>query len=68
MTVPLLVFYTQSIYTAHMNPKDIEDIIIQKDSNGNILTHGDSIILIKDLDTKENSLVIKQGSKAKIFG
>ncbi len=36
-----------------------------KDSNGNILTSGDSIILIKDLPLKGSSIVLKKGSKAK---
>jgi protein PhnA len=42
-----------------------EDIIIQKDSNGNILSNGDSITLIKDLKLKGSSIVIKKGTKAK---
>jgi protein PhnA len=42
-----------------------EDVIIQKDSNGNILAAGDDIILIKDLKLKGSSTVIKKGTKAK---
>ncbi len=38
---------------------------VVKDSNGNILADGDSIILIKDLKLKGSSSVLKQGSKAK---
>lgn len=38
---------------------------IVKDSNGNVLVDGDSIILIKDLKLKGSSTVLKKGSKAK---
>lgn len=47
-----------------MNEED-EDVIIQRDANGNILANGDSIVLIKDLKLKGSSTVIKQGAKAK---
>ena len=36
-----------------------------RDSNGNLLAEGDSIILIKDLKLKGCSTVLKKGSKAK---
>ncbi len=42
-----------------------DDVVVQKDSNGNILENGDSIILIKDLKLKGSSTVIKKGTKAK---
>ncbi|TNG94283.1 zinc ribbon domain-containing protein YjdM [Testudinibacter sp. TR-2022] len=41
------------------------DEFIVKDSNGNQLQDGDSVILIKDLKVKGSSLVLKKGSKAK---
>ncbi|MGR6982197.1 zinc ribbon domain-containing protein YjdM [Testudinibacter sp. P27/CKL/0425] len=45
---------------------DSGDEFIVKDSNGNILQDGDSVILIKDLKVKgSGSLVLKKGSKAK---
>jgi protein PhnA len=47
-----------------MNEED-EDVIVQRDANGNILANGDSIVLIKDLKLKGSSIVIKQGAKAK---
>lgn len=47
-----------------MQEKD-EDVVVQKDSNGNILANGDDIILIKDLKLKGSSTVIKKGTKAK---
>jgi protein PhnA len=48
-----------------MNDDETEEEIIQKDSNGNILTQGDSIILIKDLKLKGSSTVLKKGTRAK---
>ncbi|MDY4594870.1 MAG: zinc ribbon domain-containing protein YjdM [[Pasteurella] aerogenes] len=36
-----------------------------KDSNGNVLQDGDSVILIKDLKVKGSSIVLKKGTKAK---
>lgn len=36
-----------------------------KDSNGNILNDGDSVVVIKDLKVKGSSSVIKQGTKVK---
>lgn len=36
-----------------------------KDSNGNILTDGDSVTVIKDLKVKGSSNPIKQGTKVK---
>lgn len=36
-----------------------------KDSNGNILNDGDTIVVIKDLKIKNSNNVIKQGTKVK---
>lgn len=52
------------VYTDFMDNED-EDVVIQRDANGNILANGDSIILIKDLKLKGSSTVIKKGAKAK---
>ncbi len=41
------------------------DEFIVKDSNGNLLQDGDSVILIKDLKVKGSSTVLKKGTKAK---
>jgi protein PhnA len=38
---------------------------IVKDSNGNVLTDGDSITVIKDLKVKGSSSVLKAGTKVK---
>ncbi|ACA31343.1 zinc ribbon domain-containing protein YjdM [Histophilus somni] len=42
-----------------------EDQLIVKDSNGNILTNGDDVLLIKDLKLKGSSEVLKKGTKYK---
>ena len=39
-----------------------ENKIIHRDSNGVILEHGDSVVLIKDLKVKGSSMVAKQGT------
>lgn len=39
--------------------------LIVKDANGNLLTDGDSITVIKDLKVKGSSLVVKVGTKVK---
>ncbi|APC91476.1 MULTISPECIES: zinc ribbon domain-containing protein YjdM [Francisella] len=41
------------------------DKLVVKDSNGNFLTDGDSITIIKDLKLKGSSQVIKVGTKVK---
>lgn len=42
-----------------------EEARLVKDSNGNILADGDTVILIKDLKLKGSSQVLKGGSKSK---
>lgn len=42
-----------------------EDIKIVKDSNGNVLKDGDSVIVIKDLKVKGSSSDLKRGTKVK---
>jgi protein PhnA len=36
-----------------------------KDSNGNILSEGDSVTLIKDLKVKGSSITLKRGTRVK---
>lgn len=43
---------------------DDDDALVVKDSNGNLLQDGDSVVLIKDLKVKGGS-TLKMGSKAK---
>ncbi|GEC71259.1 phosphonoacetate hydrolase [Flavobacterium flevense] len=42
--------------------EDDENKIVHRDSNGVILEHGDSVVLIKDLKVKGSSMVAKQGT------
>lgn len=42
-----------------------EEEIVVKDSNGNILNDGDSVLIIKDLKVKGASSPIKKGTKVK---
>jgi len=41
---------------------DQEDKVVHKDSNGNILLDGDSVVLIKDLDVKGANFTAKRGA------
>ena len=43
---------------------DDEGLVV-KDSNGNLLSDGDTITVIKDLKVKGSSLVVKVGTKVK---
>src|SRR4051812_13645626 len=38
---------------------------VVKDSNGNVLSDGDSVVLIKDLKVKGSSITLKVGTKVK---
>jgi len=42
--------------------KDKSKELVHRDSNGNILQAGDSVVLIKDLKVKGSSMVAKQGT------
>lgn len=42
-----------------------DDSPVIKDSNGNILNDGDSVVVIKDLKVKGSSSVVKVGTKVK---
>ncbi|MGM0165675.1 PhnA protein [Enterococcus sp. AZ135] len=44
---------------------EIEEGLVVKDSNGNLLQDGDSVTVIKDLKVKGASGAIKQGTKVK---
>jgi protein PhnA len=44
-------------------PESEDDAI--RDSNGNILQSGDTVVVIKDLKVKGSSLVVKGGTKVK---
>jgi protein PhnA len=42
---------------------DAEAVV--KDANGNVLSDGDAVVLIKDLKVKGSSITLKQGTKVK---
>ncbi len=42
-----------------------DDNVVVKDSNGNVLSNGDSVTVIKDLPVKGTSTVIKRGTLIK---
>lgn len=49
------------------NPEEVEEPngLIVKDSNGNLLANGDSVVVIKNLPVKGASYPIKAGTKVK---
>ena len=51
-------------WTMGESVQDVSGLVI-KDSNGNLLTDGDTITVIKDLKVKGTSLVVKVGTKVK---
>ena len=44
---------------------DGNDETLIKDSNGNVLSDGDAVVLIKDLKVKGSSITLKMGTKVK---
>lgn len=42
-----------------------ESELVVKDANGNVLTDGDAVVVIKDLKVKGSSSVVKVGTKVK---
>jgi len=47
------------------NPDEIDESSLIKDSNGNVLNDGDTVIVIKDLPVKGAPKPIKAGTKVK---
>jgi protein PhnA len=43
----------------------VDEVKVIKDANGNVLTDGDTVTVIKDLKVKGSSLVVKVGTKVK---
>ncbi|MBB6445342.1 zinc ribbon domain-containing protein YjdM [Bacillus benzoevorans] len=48
-----------------LDSENTEDIKIVKDANGNVLSDGDTITIIKDLKVKGSSSTLKQGTRVK---
>ncbi|MEZ4817422.1 MAG: PhnA domain-containing protein [Flavobacteriaceae bacterium] len=53
---------TQEWAAAAGDAKDKTHAVVHRDSNGNILEAGDTVVLIKDLKVKGTSMVAKQGT------
>ena len=47
------------------NNEASDDVLVVKDSNGNILSDGDTVTIIKDLKVKGASSALKKGTKVK---
>lgn len=52
-------------WSQQVESENNEEQQIVKDSNGNILTDGDAVTVIKDLKVKGSSSTLKQGTKVK---
>jgi protein PhnA len=52
-------------WTLESENENSEDQMIVKDANGNILSNGDTVLIIKDLKVKGSSSDLKQGTKVK---
>jgi protein PhnA len=53
-------------YEWRMTETNIEEAhVVVKDANGNVLSDGDAVVLIKDLKVKGSSINLKQGTKVK---
>ena len=52
-------------WSQQVDSENNEEHHIVKDSNGNILTDGDAVTVIKDLKVKGSSSTLKQGTKVK---
>lgn len=52
-------------WTLESETENSEDTKVIKDANGNVLSDGDSVTVIKDLKVKGTSLVVKIGTKVK---
>ena len=52
-------------WSQHAADVSDEDDSVVRDSNGNILSDGDSVSIIKDLKVKGSSITLKVGTKIK---
>ncbi|MDQ0200326.1 zinc ribbon domain-containing protein YjdM [Neobacillus ginsengisoli] len=52
-------------WNLELETENREDQKIIKDANGNVLNHGDTVTVIKDLKVKGSSSVLKVGTKVK---
>ena len=52
-------------WTLNSENQNTDDVLVVKESNGNILNDGDSVTIIKDLKVKGSSSALKKGTKVK---
>lgn len=52
-------------WTPGSEAENNEDVKVFKDANGNVLSDGDTVTIIKDLKVKGSSTPLKQGTKVK---
>jgi protein PhnA len=52
-------------WNAEETAVESSDVLVVKDSNGNILKDGDAVVVVKDLPVKGYSKSIKAGTKIK---
>ena len=52
-------------WTLNSENQNTDDVLVVKDSNGNILNDGDSVTIVKDLKVKGSSSALKKGTKVK---
>jgi protein PhnA len=52
-------------WNSESEAENSEEAKVAKDANGNILTDGDSVTIIKDLKVKGSSSALKKGTKVK---
>lgn len=52
-------------WTLEPEAEEVEIAKVYRDANGNVLTDGDSVTVIKDLKIKGSSSVVKKGTKVK---
>ncbi len=52
-------------WPAAASEADDRDDAVVKDANGNVLSDGDAVVLIKDLKVKGSSITLKVGTKVK---
>jgi len=58
----MLYLDEETLSWAQQGENDSEETIVHKDSNGAILTAGDSVVLIKDLNVKGANFTAKRGA------
>jgi len=52
-------------WTENQDAQSDENENVVKDTHGNVLNDGDTVVVIKDLKVKGSSSVLKQGTKVK---